>query len=204
MGIYAILHLVKITYTIRRTRACKFLLEWRDVYIDWSNPCEKDFGSIRAYAIDHGICGYEPIKVRVIINDGILYSPFYHRDDASYRAKLGSLLLLLDRLEVQIYNASDGCATNALPSVPRSSLAFFRTNKKTCRDYYARIRPKIIQGARMMHDDHLMIRHIIEVSSQSSLMTMHWLFGYTRLWKNVKQGYRKMRWQWMYWVGSAS
>ncbi|KAI7882592.1 hypothetical protein K492DRAFT_235954 [Lichtheimia hyalospora FSU 10163] len=109
------------------------------------------------------------------------------RDDASYRTKLSNLLLLLDRLEVQIYNASDGCATNALPSVPRSSLAFFRTNKKTCRDYYARIRPKIIQGARMMHDDHLLIRHLIEalkereVGIQENAATMDVLVWFSEI-----------------------
>ncbi|KAL0080268.1 hypothetical protein J3Q64DRAFT_1644429, partial [Phycomyces blakesleeanus] len=76
---------------------------------------------------------------------------------------LRCLLLLLDRLEVQVYNAAEGCSTNALPSVPRSSLAFFRTNKKTCHDYFARIRPNIVKGAKILHDNPLIIRNTLEV-----------------------------------------
>ncbi|KAI8144500.1 hypothetical protein BJV82DRAFT_537101 [Fennellomyces sp. T-0311] len=85
------------------------------------------------------------------------------RDDSITRENLTNLLLLLDRLEIQIHNASNGCATNALPAVPRSSLAFFRTNKKTCKEYFARIRPAMIQGAKMLHDDGLLIRNALEM-----------------------------------------
>lgn len=78
---------------------------------------------------------------------------------------LRHLLLLLDRLELQILNASDGCATNALPAVPRSSIVFFRTNKKTCYDYFLRIRPNIIAGAKIVNNDHLLIAQVLKVSS---------------------------------------
>lgn len=77
---------------------------------------------------------------------------------------LEHLLLLLDRLEVQIYNASDGCATGAMPAVPRSSIVFFRTNKKTCHDYFLRIRPNLIRGAKVVRNHHLLLSHIMKVS----------------------------------------
>lgn len=81
---------------------------------------------------------------------------------------LRHLLLLLDRLELQISNASDGCATGALPAVPRSSLVFFRTNKKTCHDYFSRIRHNIIAGAKIIGNDHLLIAHVIKVKKKST------------------------------------
>ncbi|KAF7726030.1 Serine/threonine-protein kinase smg1 [Apophysomyces ossiformis] len=84
---------------------------------------------------------------------------------------LRNLLLLLDRLEVQIYNASEGCATNALAIVPRSSLAFFRTNKKTCQEYFARIRPQAIKGARIVSNDHLLIRNILQMLFERDIAT---------------------------------
>lgn len=76
---------------------------------------------------------------------------------------LRHLLLLLDRLELQISNASGGSATGALPAVPRSSLVFFRTNKKTCHDYFLRIRPLIISGAKIVRNDHLLITQATQV-----------------------------------------
>ncbi|KAI8353363.1 hypothetical protein BD560DRAFT_357697 [Blakeslea trispora] len=72
---------------------------------------------------------------------------------------LRCLLLLIDRLELQISNAIDGCATGTLPAVPRPSLVFFRTNKKTCHDYFSRIRPNIIVGAKIIDNKHILIYH---------------------------------------------
>ncbi|CEP17686.1 hypothetical protein [Parasitella parasitica] len=79
---------------------------------------------------------------------------------------LRHLLLLLDRLELQISNATDGCATGSIPAVPRSSLIFFRTNKKTCHDYFLRIRPSIIAGAKLVRNDHLLITHVIQILTE--------------------------------------
>lgn len=76
---------------------------------------------------------------------------------------LRHVLLLLDRLELQISNASDGCATGTLPAVPRSSIVFFRTNKKTCHDYFLRIRSNMIKGAKIAQDDHLLIAHTLQI-----------------------------------------
>ncbi|KAI8636905.1 hypothetical protein BD408DRAFT_425387 [Parasitella parasitica] len=79
---------------------------------------------------------------------------------------LRHLLLLLDRLELQISNATDGCATGSLPAVPRSSLIFFRTNKKTCHDYFLRIRPSIIAGAKLVRNDNLLITHATQILTE--------------------------------------
>ncbi|KAI8979953.1 hypothetical protein BDB01DRAFT_798216 [Pilobolus umbonatus] len=79
---------------------------------------------------------------------------------------LRRLLILLDCLELQITNATDGCATNTMPSVPRPSIVFFRTNKKTCHDYFFRIRPDIIKGAKIVRDNHALITHIKRLLSE--------------------------------------
>ncbi|KAI9306755.1 hypothetical protein BJ944DRAFT_41558 [Cunninghamella echinulata] len=87
----------------------------------------------------------------------------------SYRRSLSMILLLLDRLEIQIYHAftSDPSAssTNALPTVPKPSFTFFSTNRKTCQDYFTRIRPLIIQSAKVVHLDTLTLKHTISYLS---------------------------------------
>ncbi|KAI8975372.1 hypothetical protein BDF20DRAFT_836780 [Mycotypha africana] len=85
------------------------------------------------------------------------------RDDEKRVEYLKQLLLLLDRLEVQIANAVDGCATGVLPAVPKSSLIFFKTNQKTCKDYFSRIRPNMIMGAKKIGNNHLLIYHSIKI-----------------------------------------
>ncbi|KAI9280466.1 hypothetical protein BY458DRAFT_584368 [Sporodiniella umbellata] len=80
---------------------------------------------------------------------------------------LCNILLLLNSLEIQISNASNGCATNALPSVPRPSLFFFRTNKKTCQDYFIRIRPTMIKAAKISGSDDLLITHLIKALKEN-------------------------------------
>ncbi|KAI8877781.1 hypothetical protein K501DRAFT_229661 [Backusella circina FSU 941] len=92
-----------------------------------------------------------------------MLSSLLSQNDDSQIKHLEHLLLLLDRLEVQIYNASDGCVTGAMPAVPRSSIIFFRTNKKTCHDYFLRIRPNLIDGAKMVRNNHLLISHIMRM-----------------------------------------
>ncbi|KAI8377636.1 uncharacterized protein BYT42DRAFT_614302 [Radiomyces spectabilis] len=78
------------------------------------------------------------------------------------RQHLQHLLVLLDRLETQIYNASEGCTTGALPAVPRPSLLFFRGNRKTCQDYFSRIRPNMIRAAKLIGDNDLFVRHALQ------------------------------------------
>ncbi|OBZ86292.1 Serine/threonine-protein kinase SMG1 [Choanephora cucurbitarum] len=82
---------------------------------------------------------------------------------------LRCLLLLIDRLELQISNAIDGCATGTLPAVPRPSLIFFRTNKKTCHDYFLRIRPNVIAGAKIIDNKHILIYHTQQLLKEMEL-----------------------------------
>ena len=105
-------------------------------------------------------------------NTLFLYSPnpvtknyVYSGQSTSF---LRHLLVLLDRLELQISNASDGCATGTLPAVPKASIVFFRTNRKTCHDYFVRIRPNIIAGAKIIGNDHLLIANATKVNIYSS------------------------------------
>ncbi|CAO3621696.1 unnamed protein product [Cunninghamella echinulata] len=96
----------------------------------------------------------------------------------SYQRSLSMILLLLDRLEIQIYHAftSDPSAssTNALPTVPKPSFMFFSTNRKTCQDYFTRIRPLIVQSAKIVHLDTLALKHTISYLSfaKTQLNTM--------------------------------
>ncbi|CAO3682136.1 unnamed protein product [Rhizopus stolonifer] len=83
------------------------------------------------------------------------------KSDLSKNSSLQNLLLLLNSLEIQISNATNGCATGALPIVPRPSLLFFRTNKKTCQDYFTRIRPNIIKGAKISGYDDVLMTHLM-------------------------------------------
>ncbi|KAI9321568.1 hypothetical protein BX666DRAFT_2023684 [Dichotomocladium elegans] len=112
-----------------------------------------------------------------------------------------------NRLEVQIYNASYGSATNALPSVPRSSLAFFRTNSKICKDYYSRIRPKLLAAAKMLHDDAFLIRNGLEgvgllnltrffVTSTSSDLIYGIQSWYKRVIKSISQSWPAFQKEW--------
>jgi hypothetical protein len=86
--------------------------------------------------------------------ESLTYSRFNYR----HLIPLKYLVLLIDRLEVQIFNAASGNATGAIPSAPRSSIIFFRANKKTCRDWFAHIRDKMITAAKILCDNHMIIR----------------------------------------------
>ncbi|KAG2186028.1 hypothetical protein INT43_002466 [Umbelopsis isabellina] len=86
--------------------------------------------------------------------------------DQDYLLPLRYLVLLIDRLELQIFNASNGNATGALPSAPRSSIIFFRANRKTCRDWFAHVRNKTIACGRLLGDDHLVARHSWEILNE--------------------------------------
>ncbi|CAO3636665.1 unnamed protein product [Cunninghamella blakesleeana] len=80
-----------------------------------------------------------------------------------YQRSLSITLLLLDRLEIQIYHASSSDpannTTNPLPNVPKPSFTFFSTNRKTCQDYFTRIRPLMIQSAKIVRLDTLALKH---------------------------------------------
>ncbi|KAG0239164.1 Serine/threonine-protein kinase smg1 [Actinomortierella wolfii] len=74
-------------------------------------------------------------------------------------SQLRDYLCLLDRLELQIYNASTGTSLGILPSAPRSSVLFFRTNRKVCEEWYSRVRNRLIEGAKLTGEHALVVRH---------------------------------------------
>ena len=79
--------------------------------------------------------------------------------------QLRDLLTLIDRLELQIYNAAAGTALGHLPQSPRASIVFFRTNRKVCDDWFSRIRSSIIKGSKIVGHDTMAIRHGLLVIS---------------------------------------
>jgi hypothetical protein len=64
-------------------------------------------------------------------------------------ASIKRFLSFLDVLEKQIYIASEGSlhVDAAAAEVTASAASFFRTNKKVCADWFARIRPKLMSAA---------------------------------------------------------
>ncbi|KAI8065122.1 hypothetical protein BC940DRAFT_87789 [Gongronella butleri] len=87
---------------------------------------------------------------------------------------LENLLLLLDRLEIQIEHATDASqgaspSISVIPTVPKASFTFFHTNRKTCHDYYARIRPLIIQGAKLFQWHMMVLKHTATLVSDLAL-----------------------------------
>ncbi|KAF9949050.1 Serine/threonine-protein kinase smg1 [Mortierella alpina] len=70
-------------------------------------------------------------------------------DSGSVRlARLRDFLIFLDRLELQIYNAHHGTALGVIPPTPKPVIVFVRSNKKMWDEWFARIRSRIIQGAK--------------------------------------------------------
>lgn len=63
-------------------------------------------------------------------------------------ARLRDFLTFLDRLELQIYNAHHGTALGVIPPTPKPVIVFVRSNKKMWDEWFARIRSRIIQGAK--------------------------------------------------------
>ncbi len=79
--------------------------------------------------------------------------------------QLHDLLILIDRLELQIYNSAVGTALGRLPQAPRASIVFFRTNRKVCDDWFFRIRSSIVKGSKIIGHDAMAIRHGLLVNS---------------------------------------
>ncbi|CAH1764116.1 6132_t:CDS:10 [Entrophospora sp. SA101] len=73
--------------------------------------------------------------------------------------QLHDFLNLIDRLELQIYNAAVGTALGRLPQAPRASIIFFRTNRKVCDEWFSRVRTGIIKGAKIVGDDAMALKH---------------------------------------------
>lgn len=64
------------------------------------------------------------------------------RKSSTLKLQAGCLLLqFIDFLEKRIYSASEG---NQTPSLEKGIVAFFRTNKKSCEDWFSKMRQKLI------------------------------------------------------------
>ncbi|KAG0346961.1 hypothetical protein BG004_000424 [Podila humilis] len=80
------------------------------------------------------------------------------RVDVLRLTRLRNFTMLLDRLELQCYNASSGTALGVIPPAPRPSVVFFRTNKKVCEEWFSRIRSRVIQGSKISGEFDIVIR----------------------------------------------
>ncbi|KAF9432983.1 hypothetical protein BGZ76_010035, partial [Entomortierella beljakovae] len=79
--------------------------------------------------------------------------------ETSRMARLRDFLLFLDRLELQVYNAHHGTALGIIPLTPKPSIAFVRSNKKMWDDWFARIRSRVIGGAKSTGEHAIIIRN---------------------------------------------
>ncbi|KAJ3170439.1 Serine/threonine-protein kinase smg1 [Geranomyces variabilis] len=60
---------------------------------------------------------------------------------------LRNLIMFVDMLEIQFQNACEG-SLHCAPA-PRPSISFFYTNKKSCEEWFARVRKLVVTGARL-------------------------------------------------------
>ncbi|KAF9558938.1 Serine/threonine-protein kinase smg1 [Mortierella alpina] len=72
-------------------------------------------------------------------------------------ARLRDFLIFLDRLELQIYNAHHGTALGVIPPTPKPVIVFVRSNKKMWDEWFARIRSRILQGAKATDETEIVI-----------------------------------------------
>ncbi|KAF9983744.1 Serine/threonine-protein kinase smg1 [Mortierella antarctica] len=81
-------------------------------------------------------------------------------------ARLRDFLMFLDRLELQIYNAHHGTALGVIPPTPKPVIVFVRSNKKMWDEWFARIRSRIIQGAKATGEVEVVIRNGYKLLSE--------------------------------------
>ncbi|KAI7828584.1 hypothetical protein BC939DRAFT_443330 [Gamsiella multidivaricata] len=77
----------------------------------------------------------------------------------SRQNKLRDFLSLLDRIELQFYNAQQGTALGVIPLAPKPSIMFVRSNKKMLDDWLSRIRSRVVAGARAIGEHEIIIRN---------------------------------------------
>ncbi|GET01157.1 serine/threonine-protein kinase SMG1 isoform X2 [Rhizophagus clarus] len=122
----------------------------------------------------------------------------YKLDDTSIHNRLNQLrdlLILIDRLELQIYNAAVGTALGQLPQAPRASIIFFKTNRKVCDEWFSRIRTSIVKGSKIVGHDTLAIRHcLLSLSERANLLKqgvikskMTWMIEFQQMLMDVVQ-----------------
>jgi hypothetical protein len=66
---------------------------------------------------------------------------------------------LLDRLELQFQNAHHGTALGVIPLTPKPSIVFVRSNKSLWEDWFARVRSRIVEGAKVTGEYETVIRN---------------------------------------------
>ncbi|CAI2173764.1 5161_t:CDS:10 [Funneliformis geosporum] len=114
--------------------------------------------------------------------------------------QLRDLLILIDRLELQIYNAAVGTALGRLPQAPRASIIFFRTNRKVCDDWFSRNRSSIIKGSKIIGHDSMAIRHgLLSLVERVNLLKqgaiksrMTWMMEYQQILMDVVQSLQRI------------
>ncbi|KAF9908194.1 Serine/threonine-protein kinase smg1 [Linnemannia zychae] len=73
--------------------------------------------------------------------------------------RLREFLTLLDRLELHFQNAYYGTALGVIPLTPKPSIVFVRTNKSVWEDWFARVRGRIVEGAKATGEYETVIRN---------------------------------------------
>ncbi|KAI8921224.1 hypothetical protein DFJ77DRAFT_155438 [Powellomyces hirtus] len=80
--------------------------------------------------------------------------------------ELQHLISFIDLLEIQTQNACEGSLQCA--SAPRSSIAFFHTNKKSCEEWFARVRKLLVQGAHLTGSSAVLIKHALQYLAENA------------------------------------
>ncbi|KAG0298308.1 Serine/threonine-protein kinase smg1 [Linnemannia gamsii] len=73
--------------------------------------------------------------------------------------RLRNFLTLLDRLELQFQNAYHGTALGVIPLTPKPSIVFVRSNKSLWEDWFARVRSRIVEGAKVTGEYETVVRN---------------------------------------------
>ncbi|KAJ3161225.1 Serine/threonine-protein kinase smg1 [Geranomyces variabilis] len=79
---------------------------------------------------------------------------------------LRNLIMFVDMLEIQFQNACEG-SLHCAPA-PRPSISFFYTNKRSCEEWFARVRKLVVTGARLAGASDLVIKHASQFLIEST------------------------------------
>ncbi|KAJ3096437.1 Serine/threonine-protein kinase smg1 [Phlyctochytrium planicorne] len=81
---------------------------------------------------------------------------------AALKFTLRNLLVFIDMLELQVYQAADGSSI-LWPQTPKGPLVFFQANKKVCEDWFTRTRKAFLSGcAKVENVQDIEFRHLGE------------------------------------------
>lgn len=89
---------------------------------------------------------------------------------SSLRQRFSRLaLLFVDSLERHIYNGYEG-SINLTPISNPSTLSFFRSNKKSCCDWFTKVRPRLLQASATAASSYDTIRFDVNIRLQSLVL----------------------------------